>query len=426
MEQISDSLAKVHGLSGGMYIKQVFPESTGETAKMTAGDILLQVNDLPTDTYTNLYLASRNLRADDQVQFTVFRNGKQKVLKGTVRPKPLETCEHAEVIYDEVPFKNGWIRTIIRKPEKAGKHPAIFLIPGYNCASYDNLPDFHPYEKILDKFSELGYVTIRTEKTGMGDNTDTPDCYASGFHTEMEGFEAGYKTLPKYDFIDQDNIFVLGHSLGGIQAPIIGSKFNPKGIIVYGTAMDPWYEYLLKMVRFQNPRFGVDRMQHEKDMRIYHHLLFEHYVLNKPLKEVAKNEEYRRLLERDFQYQGGDMLFQRHYTYWQEINDLNLAEHWKNTNSYVYSVYGEADIEALNAESQQDIVSTVNDYHPGKAEFKLLEGTSHSFLKVGTMEDVAKLKREGKINRAFMDTHFNYEFVDLCHQWIQDKLGKKL
>jgi len=60
---------------------------------------------------------------------------------------------------------------------------------------------------------------FRCEKSGMGDIDQTPSYYDINFNTEQEGIEAGYKKLLSYDFIDISQIYILGHSLGEINAP---------------------------------------------------------------------------------------------------------------------------------------------------------------------------------------------------------------
>ena len=230
-----------------------------------------------------------------------MRAGKEQVLEAKAVGRPLETSEISEVIYDEIPFQVGTLRSIINKPNKGGKLPAILFIPGYPCASYDNMNPIHPYRKLIDAFIEKGYVVMRVEKPGVGDGEFPIPCDQIDIATENAAFEAGYQALKKYSFVDTENIFIFGHSLGGLTAPIVASKVNPKGVIVYGTAYEPWWEYLMRMLRMQNPLFGVDFVENEKDMRLYHHLLYRQYVLKQSPKELAaENEDFGRLLRRDF------------------------------------------------------------------------------------------------------------------------------
>lgn len=420
--QLSDSSKQILQLDNdALEVKWLRPEGTESKVGLKTGDILYQINDIPIHTPNDIYYSGllNRLRSGEDICYHILRSSKKMKLCGKVKPNPLETILNGEVIYDEVEFKNGQLRTIITKPKREGKSPVIYFIPGYNCASYDNLPSFHPYRKIIDSLTNLGYVVFRTEKSGMGDSYNTPNCFEIDFYTEQEGFEVGYKKLLTYDFIDTSEIFIFGHSLGGINAPLIAEKFNPKGVIVYGTTHLPWMEYLTNMLRFQNPLLGISPIEIEKDAKTYQSLLYDHYVLKQsPEEMVLSHPEYLPLLERDFQYIGGDMIFQRHYSFMQQLNDLPLTSSWSNLNSHVLSIYGEADFEAINPDSHKEIVRIVNYYHPDRATFLLLPETNHSFIKVGSMQAGIDASSNG-VMRELMKTSFNYDIVTEIDKWIK-------
>ena len=50
--------------------------------------------------------------------------------------------------------------------------------------------------------------------------------------------------------IDSENIFLFGHSLGGVTAPLIAAEVPVRGIINYGSVATTWYEYLLRKFVF--------------------------------------------------------------------------------------------------------------------------------------------------------------------------------
>ena len=354
---LTDSLSQHLNMdqAKGVYIAQVMPGGTSDKAGIQTGDVMIEVNGISFSGIPDLMRVRRDLREGGPFKAVVWRAGKRKKLQGAVIPIPYETSEYGEVIYDEVPFQQGLLRTIINRPKTAGKRPVIFFIPGYPCASYDGMPPHHPYRKLIDGFVKKGYVVMRTEKPGMGDGTGF-DCVHIDIHTENQAFMAGYESLKRYDFVDTDQVFVLGHSLGGLTAPILAKEKKPKGVIVYGTVCEPWGEYLMRMLRFQNPRLGINFLQSEADMRLYHKLLYQRYVHHQSPKELAAmNPEFGRLLKRDLQWDGGDMIFGRHHSFWLSVHQLNLVQAWAETPSHVLSVFGEADFEALDPRSQKTI-----------------------------------------------------------------------
>ena len=60
----------------------------------------------------------------------------------------------------------------------------------------------------------------------MGDCTGTATCEDIDFYTELNAFETAYQTIPKYSFLDTSQIYIFGHSMGGVIAPLI--KTHPR------------------------------------------------------------------------------------------------------------------------------------------------------------------------------------------------------
>ncbi len=409
----------------GILINQVFPNTTMAAMGGQTGDVILQINKKTIESMDDLLTVRNDMRDSDPMSMVVWRNGEEMMLTGKVVPIPFEQAENAEVIYDQMTYKEGKIRLIINKPHSTGKHPTIFFIPGYTCSSVDNLSPIHPYRKLIDSLSNLGYAIFRMEKPGIGDNENTGDCQQLGFDNELEAYRVAYDQLKKYDFIDTENVFIWGHSMGGLYAPLIAREVQPKGVVIYGITHELWPEYLLKMVRYQNPLLGHDYVETERDLRTLYALLYEHYYEGKSSKELVKNPAYRTILERDFAFDGDNQILYRHENFWREIAEHPLSEAWSKTRSHVLSLYGGADLEAVNDVSQKEIVRLVNHYHPGYGTFQLIPETDHSMIRVGSMEEGAKV-RSTPAYRQLVQNQFNYDIVTHTHQWIQSKLEQPI
>ncbi|MEM9548616.1 MAG: alpha/beta fold hydrolase [Bacteroidota bacterium] len=416
------------GMNGpkGLLITRILDQGSMSMLKAENRDVLLEINGVPTNTFQELLAVRSTLREGDDMKLKVIRNGEEKTLTGKASLVPYETSQYSEVIYDQFDFKEGRIRTIVNKPNKPGKHPAIFFIPGYICASIDNLNSLNPYRKLLDSLVAKGYAVFRMEKPGMGDNENTGDCRQLGFHQEVDSYLKGYEQLKKYDFIDQHNIFLWGHSMGGLYAPIVASKKQPKGVVFYGMVHDSWPEYLLRMVRYQNPRISAsDYLETDKDIRTLYSLLYKHYHLGKSSKELAKNPEFDKILKRDFWFDGENQILLRHENFWRELYEYSMTEAFHDFQGFVLSMNGEADIEVINDFSQREVIHIVNTFHPGKGEFYYLPKTDHMMIEVGTLEEGAVLRYQPRY-REMMANNFNYDIVDKTDSWIQDKLDKTI
>ncbi|MCW5911013.1 MAG: alpha/beta hydrolase [Cyclobacteriaceae bacterium] len=420
----SEQLASMN-LTAGMRVHKVIPGFTAAEIGIKDGDVIISINDAVLETPQKLFLPELNLRGGDVIKYEVLRNNEKLTLQGKCIANPIETSEKFNVEYGSFPFENGYIRSIYLKPKDKKKKPAILFIPGYPCSSVDNLWVHHPYKKLIYGLAEKGYLVMRAEKPGVGDCTNTPDCATIDFHTEVASFKAALQELKKHPEVDTNNIFIFGHSMGGIEAPLVASGNSIRGIIAMGITVKPWLEYLTEMLRVQNPNLGMDYLQLEKDMRLYETLLYELLVVKKtPLEMVQKNPDYARILKRDFNYTGGDDFLTRNIIFSQSLNDINMIEAWANTECKVLSAWGETDIQTINDFSHRELVKIVNQYHPGNATFLILEGTDHNFVSFPTMEESYKANREGTLVSMY-PTKFNNKVVDEFDKWIRSVMVNK-
>ncbi len=421
---VSDSLSKVIGLPGGVSIGSIAPGGTLQSIGAQPNDILMRLNEQAVQSWDGpLHLPT--LFEGDAIVAEVWRSngkkGKLITLKGTVKGVALEkgTAKY-DVAYGEAPFEGGYLRTIAMLPKTPGPHPIIYFIPGYNCFSIDRMNPQHPYPRMFDSLAALGNIVYRVDKPGMGDGPSPCDCEETGFEKELSVFEAGYQNLLRQPWAAEDRIFMVGHSMGGIQAPLLTTKANchPKGIAVYGTVYQTWYEYILMMLRFQEPRTDEAYLSFEQDMAEYVQLFYEHYVRFKPLSEITANPRWKALLERDFALDAeGNILF-RKAEYWQEIARHTLTEAWAHTDAHVLSIFGEADFEVFDAFSMSEIPRIVNAYHPGHGTFATLPGTDHGMIHVGSMQKGLDLRGKPEYREYFLH-QFDYKLVTTLQAWIE-------
>lgn len=407
----------------GVYFRKVFPATTASALGVQEGDILLKVNGVEVKTISDLKVPGLKLREGENVTYTILRNKKYAELKGKVIGNPKEVSEKLIVEYNSFKFKDGLVRSIFLKPKATGKKPAILFIPGYPCTTIDNLSEHHPYRKLVYGLAEKGYIVMRAEKPGVGDCQNTPDCNTIEFLTEVESFKAALLDLKKQKDVDTSNIFILGHSMGGMQAPHVALDNNVKGIIVMGITMKPWLEYLTEMLRIQNPQLGIDYQQNEKDMKLYETLLFQLLVnYKKPSEMIKENKDYERILKRDFNYAGGDDFLTRDIIFSQTLNKINVTDIWAQTTSKVLSAWGETDIQTINDFSHKEVVKIVNKYHPNNATFLELKGTDHNLMLIPTMEESYQRNANGTISSLF-PTNFNLKIIEEFDVWMKQKMS---
>lgn len=415
--EVNDSIKTALNLPSkdGLVVTAVTPNSTGDKAGIKVNDLIEAVNDIAVKKVKEYREAVKDFREKMPVKFTVYRSGENLNLTADAVPLPYEKSDKYDVIYDEVKFKDGYIRIIVNKPKlQQEKFKTILFIPGYMCYSLDNLGK-HPYGQVVQKLSERGYCVVRVEKLAMGDCMNTPDCFDVGYFTELEGFEAGFQKMLEYDFVDKDNIFVFGHSLGGYEAPMVDKNRIAKGVIVCGTGLKTWYEYILEMFRFQNPIAGVDYIENEKIVTELTKVLYDYLILKKHPKDIVVNDEVKAYMKDNMEYEGGDKVWSRNYRFWQELQDLNMPQVWKDVKANVLVIRGEGDFEAFSNKDHEDVVKIVNAYHPGKGKFLLIPNMDHGFATAKDPEE----SFQKKSTPGFYYNNFNDAIIDEVSKWIE-------
>ena len=408
--------------TSGCKVVQVV-RGTSVELKLQENDIILKIGDKDfksSEEFTKLFL---NYIPGQEVQLSVLRGKKKITLKAKVVARPFETDDNAEVIYDEANFRGGQLRVIINKPFKETKMPAMLFVPGYTCSTIDELTNDHPYKRIIDAYVDAGYTTMRIEKSGLGDSKNTPPCESCDLMDEIENFEVGLKKLKSLSYIDTNQIIIVGHSMGGIIVPAISAKNNVAGVVVYGTTAKSWFEYQLEMYRVQNALAGMNPIEVEQSVVEQYDLNYRYFVQKESLEEMAKDAKADSVLRSVWGYDGKGKIYDRNAEYWRQIQDYPHLENWKNTTAKVLVQFGESDFQAFSKADHQQIVNTVNHFHPGNATLISYPSTDHYFAKSGTMQEAYDKFANGQIQQLFDE--YNQEVGLSAVKWSNEILSKK-
>jgi photosystem II stability/assembly factor-like uncharacterized protein/pimeloyl-ACP methyl ester carboxylesterase len=408
--------------TSGCKVLQV-ARGTSVALKLQEKDLILKIGNFTfasTDEFTRLFTG---YSPDQEVQLTVLRGKKKLVLKAKAIARPYETDDNATVIYDEANYKGGQLRVIINKPFKENKMPAMLFIPGYTCSSIDDLPNYHPYKRIVDAYVDAGYVTLRVEKSGLGDSKNTPPCESCDLLDEIENFEVGLKKLKSLPYVDPNQIIIVGHSMGGIVAPAISAKNKVAGVVVYGTTAKSWFEYQIEMYRVQNALSGMNPIEVEQSVIAQYDLNYRYFVKKEKLEDIAKDTKADSILRTSWEYDGKGKIYSRNAEYWRQIQDYPHLENWKNTTAKVLVQFGESDFQAFSKADHQQIVNTVNFFNPGNARLMTYPSTDHFYAKSGTMQEAYNKFSNGQIQQLFDE--YNQEVGLSAVKWSNEVLSKK-
>jgi pimeloyl-ACP methyl ester carboxylesterase len=352
----------------GSHIKKVVPGSSADRAGIKMDDVVISIDGQNIQN-TNQFLALlKKHHGGDKLKISFYRESKIKQTTITLLPKPIETSEAYEIIYSSVKSGNNQLRTIITKPKGNGVYPAVLLVGGVGCYSVDNssVIELQSIKTWSDSLTKNGFVTIRIEKTGMGDSKGLP-CNECDFKTETQGFLDGLKQLKTLTYVNKEKVFIAGFSIGGIIAPLIAQQEPVKGIIVYGTVGRNWLEY--EMDNSLRQQLLANRSADSVDlyMRAEYIRLYSLFVEKKLPEQIM--QEHPQTISHLFNYP-------MRIEYFQQVADVNIRELWMKTQSKVLAMHGSSDFVSSDKEHAL-IAEIVNYYHPGNATYAEIDNSDH-------------------------------------------------
>ena len=403
----------------GIAIDSVLANSTMAKLKLQKGDVILAINEKPTPTMEAYGAAAGQIRTDEKIAVNYSRNGKTTTVSTKAVMKPYETSPLADLTYDWVKFKNGYLRTITRKPKGKENVPCILLIPGYGCGSIENYSKSYN-GRLIDDWLINGFAVVTIEKSGLGDSFGCEPCAEVDIQTDIESFDAGYRYMEKLPFVDTNKLFIWGHSMGGTIAPEIAKRHNPKGVMVFGCVFRPWSEFLLEMHRVQKPLLDNLTYQQTEDFtRKIQQIYFEFFVLKKSPAELVQNPEFKDLVISEIGYKptSNDM-WGRHWKFWQQIDSLDMAKSWGEVKCPVLVLHGGTDYEQCSLVEPMLIEKTVNEKHPGNANWITIPDLDHFMMKSKDWPEAVKNFRDAQYAKG----NFNSKIADETVKWLRSQL----
>ncbi len=358
---------KLSSLSGTL-LQKVVAGSSAQKADFAVNDVLISMDGEPIENTNQFLKLLKKHHGGDEVKISFYRQSKLKTTTMTLLPKRMETSDDYDIIYSSVLSGSNQLRTIITKPKSSSIYPAVLIVGGVGCYSIDN-PSITEIESIKmwsDSLTRNGFVTIRIEKTGMGDSKGIP-CKECDFNTEKQGYLDGLKQLKSLPYVDKENIFIAGFSIGGVIAPLIAQQEPVKGIIVYGTVGRNWLEYELENTFRQQLLDNQHADSLDLYMRAEYIRLYGLFVEKKQPQQIIK--EHPETAGHLFQYP-------MRIEYFQQVADVNIRELWMNTKAKVLAMHGSSDF-VSSATEHKLIAETVNHYHPGNATYIEIANSDH-------------------------------------------------
>lgn len=136
-------------------------------------------------------------------------------------------------VVEEVSIDNGDITLsgTITKPAKTGKYPAAIMITGSGPQDRDETILGHkPFAVIADYLTKRGMLVLRFDDRGIGKSTGQfKGATIQDFATDVQ---AAFDHLARRSDVITGKIGLIGHSEGGVVAPLVGAKNKQVAFIV--------------------------------------------------------------------------------------------------------------------------------------------------------------------------------------------------
>jgi uncharacterized protein len=289
-----------------------------------------------------------------------------------------------------------------RAPHEKNGNAAILFIAGLSPRSTAApLAVAHPrdgWPSLMRIIADTGFVTYRVEHSGVGESGG-PAYADSDLGSELDGYSAALDEIFQLPFVDPSRVFLFGHSLGGLLAPLLAEERSVAGIAVYGTPSRSWGEAMAGSARRQLVLAGrsAQRVQIEAARAsIFYSLLlrkgFDEERLAKERPEIAGCLASANLK--------GSMLHGRSLDYLREIEALDIG-----------ASFGRVPAPVLALQGEHDWVAAADDYEriitfsqaSSEASACLLLGVDHDFQRHPSITASFTNRGRGDADRSAAD-----------------------
>lgn len=393
------------GPNEGVLIVAVQPGLSGANAGLQNGDIIVALDGKPMASSGEVIAVLRTKRPGDQLKIDYVRNAARNTTTATLVPTPLETSAGIDVIYDAVASGNSIRRTVITKPKGGGRHPAVLLVGGIGCYPVDNpASENDGYRPLINSLTRQGFVTIRVEKSGIGDSTGAP-CGEVNLDTEVDGYTAGLRALKKLAYVDAKRTFIVGHSIGGVVGPLVAAKEPVRGLLVLETLGLTWYEYELINTRRQLKLGGTPPAELGAAMLVKqwctHRLLIDRALRADILNAKPECANF-------MSYPASD-------AYVQQIAAQNNAGLWMALKGVdVAVIYGAADF-VTGVEESKALVEAANAARAGAATYIEIPDMDHFLLQSASQAEAFQRLQSGA------KAPFHPKLGQIVGDWLKSK-----
>lgn len=374
MENLTDDLRRIMGVGDtrAVLVSEVLPGGSGEAAGWKRGDLLAELGGVGVGATDAVFAELAKYGTGASVAYRLLREAKP--VTGTMKLLgwPEERYPDLRVEYTAHPTVNGTQRAILTRPRtrQLDRAPLVVFIGGIGCYSLDAPLDTARSEvQLLNRLSRMGYACARLEKPGIGDAArSSTACSAVSFMDEMTGYAGMIAQLKRRADIDSTDVTIIGHSMGGLFAPLVAQRTAVQRIVAYGTIGSPFLEYLLKTRRTIGEAYGWEAERTDDFIKAYGECATWYFADGLSTEAVeAKKPGCGELV---------GIFDARSRAYNDELYAVNIPAAWKGFTGRTLLLWGEADHIAAKHDHEllRDLIHAKN---PGSVTFQVVADADH-------------------------------------------------
>jgi len=276
--------------------------------------------------------------------------------------------------------------------------PAVVFVHGSGSSNMDEkVGQLTPFKDLAEGLANKGIASIRYDKRSFAHGLKMVRDKSTIITVKEETIDDAIlatELLKKDSRIDSHNIFIIGHSMGGMLAPRIDSEGGKyKGfIIMAGT-----------------PRKLEDVMLEQNEAVLSSTKGLVNWIVRKQVAKLSglfsglyelSDEEAKKK-----KVMGGTTLY-----YFKEMGEHSVADYLATTKKTMLIVQGEKDFQVSVEKDFNEYKRLLND--KTNVEFRLYENLNHAFVNY-LYSDILKAKQEYNTER-----HIGEEVISDIADWI--------
>jgi pimeloyl-ACP methyl ester carboxylesterase len=338
-------------------------------------------------------------------------NGAFYLIKSLLEPKTGKILPYNQ---EEVTFYNGdnLFSGTLTLPVNPGRHPAVVLISGSGAQDRDeNILGFKIFEMIADHLTKNGIAVLRYDDRNTGKSKGTP-VDSSTTADFAEDVNCAVDFLKSRNVINPLNIGLLGHSEGGVVAPIVAAMRNDLAFIVLmaGTAVTG-KEVIIEQTKKIKQTSGDSNEEtnavleilngaikcNEKDSGWEELEIKVKNTIEKSYDELSDEEKSKIEDKEEFINSNAKGFVHSFKNPWMKyFLSYNPQTALEKVNSPVLALFGELDLQVLESQNLEPMKNALS--RTGKIDFtiKTFEKANHLFqeAETGNPAEYGNLKKE--------------------------------